>query len=177
MKEESMPVVNWLKKHHAHFDDYMWGLNNCKSMQEVWDNAKPELLIWVATRPGVLDDIALRRFACWCVRQVWNLLTDGRSRIAVETAERFCDGKATLVELNEVKGWAIDVKFLDNKARQIASEAASSAAGSTPQYAADIAACAAAGGTWNATMHRDGIAVMVAQAAWLRANVRPNFND
>ena len=55
--------------------------------------------IWAATRKGMLDDRTLRLFACKCVREVWHLLTDERSRKAVEVAELYAVGEATDEEL------------------------------------------------------------------------------
>ena len=45
------------------------------------------------------NDKNLRLFACWCVRKIWHLLTDERSRNAVVVAEKYANGDATQEEL------------------------------------------------------------------------------
>ena len=127
-------------------------------MADLWQRTdiKPEWRIWIATRDGVLTDRELRLFACWCFRQVWHLLTDPRSRAAVEIAERFADGKATSEELDAARDAAWD-----------AASAAWAAAWAAARAAGDAARAARAAGD----------AANADQAKWLSENTNPEFDE
>jgi hypothetical protein len=155
--------------HNACDEGREWALANCQTMQEVWATAKPEWLIWVATRKGVLTEKEQRLFACWAVRQVWHLLTDQRSRTAVEVSEKFANGEATSEELDAVGDAAWAAAW--DAARAAARAAAGDAAGDAARDAARAAAWAAAGDAAGAAA---GDAAGDAQATYLRA-LTPNF--
>ena len=141
--------------HQACDEGREWALAECQTMQDVWDKAKPEWLIWVATRKGVLDDRTLRLFACWCVRQVWHLLDDNRSKNAVIVAEKHA-------------AWAAAWAAARAAAQAAAWDAAWDAAWAAAQAAArDAAQAAAQAATCDAAR--------AAQAAWLRENTKPCF--
>lgn len=92
-------IEEFCRIHHACSEGRKWALANCRDMQHVWDTAKPDWLMWIATRPGVLTDSELRRFAIFCARSVERLLTDERGKTAIAVAEKFLDGEASAEEL------------------------------------------------------------------------------
>ena len=99
------------KQFCAHFDACPDGAEfaaKFKTMAEVWDACpRADWLIWILDKLEIRDDKKLSLFGCWCVRHtqladgrtVWDLLTDERSRKAVEVAEAFARGEATQEQL------------------------------------------------------------------------------
>src|SRR5271157_1500296 len=93
-------IKGFCEKFGACSEGVEWALANCKNMRDVWATAKPEWMIWIATREGVLTEKQLRLFAVWCCRQIWHLMTDERSRNAVDVVEKYANGEATEEELS-----------------------------------------------------------------------------
>ena len=79
-----------------------WAVKNCQTMREAWDKARPDWVVWIATRHGVLTDKELRLFAVFCAREALALIPspDPRSVEAVNVAERHVNGQATDAELS-----------------------------------------------------------------------------
>lgn len=119
-------VPDFFRMHRAPKGVLDWAIANCATMDDAWETARPDWLVWIATRPGVLDDRALRLFAVHCARRVQHIMTgDGSTRIvaaaygmahsekdheanslfvaratfAIEVAERHANGQATDEEL------------------------------------------------------------------------------
>jgi len=142
-------IKEFCDKHNACSDGCEWALAHCKDMNEVWQTAGTEWLVWIATREGVLTDVELRRFAVWASRQVQHLLTDERSLNAIDVADRHVNGAATDEELAAALAAA-------DAARAAAYAAYAADAPDAPDAAAQDAAESA-------------------QAQWLRDNTNPNF--
>ena len=90
-----------------------------------------------------------RLFAVWCARQVQHLITDKRSLHALDVAERFANGQATIAELDAAweaareaaweASWAAPWEAALEAAREAAREAAWEAAWAAPWEAARAA--------------------------------------
>lgn len=106
-----MTLNEWLRKNEACTPGFEWAISTCKTLEDVWNTAKPEWLIWVATREGVLSDRELWLFACHCAEQSlpnWYKFApdDHRLKIAIETRRKWLDGAATDEELESARSAA-----------------------------------------------------------------------
>ena len=97
-----------------------------------------------------------RLYACRCVRQVWHLLRDERSRTAIEVSERYTAGAATLDELGAARAAAADAE---------AAAAANAADAEAAAYAAAYADARAAGAAAAAAAYAAAAAAAAADAA------------
>jgi hypothetical protein len=121
------------------------------TIADVWDNCpRGDWLVWIARRLNAADDRTLRLFAVWCARSTplgdgrvtGDLLTDPRSRAALEVAERYAHGQATKEELAAAYAtYATDATAAT--ATYAAAYAAAAYAAATTAYAAAYAAYAA----------------------------------
>jgi hypothetical protein len=168
-------IKGFCKRHHACADDEKWAIDNCSDMKQVWDTAKPELLVWIATRAGVLTDEELRLFAICAARQVQHLMTDQRSINALDIAMRYLNGAATESELAVARRAAMRVSCTAANvaalyaviAASCAGDAARASAATSARDAASASSATLFDAAWNAA--RD------AQARYLRANCKPIF--
>ena len=128
MKTKQPTTLELLKKHGACPEATEWA-KPFKSPSNAWKKCKnPRWMLWALSKLGKLDEKRARLFAVKCVRETplndgrvsWDLLTDQRSRDAVDVAERFANGAATKSELSAAR----------SAARSAAGSAAWSAAGS-----------------------------------------------
>lgn len=163
-----MTIEEFCDHHKACKEGREWAIKNCRSMHDAWLRLRPDWLLWVATRPGVLTEKDLRRFAVHCARSVQHLLTDDRSKSAIAVAERYTSGEASDEELRVARATALDATLAAFNAARAASNAASAA--SDAAWAAWEAAWAA----WEAACAaRD--AALDGQAKFIRESMTPSF--
>lgn len=68
---------------------------------------------------GLGDDL-VRRFACACCRRIWHVIEDDRVHRALETAERFASGRATLEDLDAARAEVADALRAASQAEWVA---------------------------------------------------------
>lgn len=144
-----MKTAEFCKIHNADEEFTQYATSVSDEMADVWDamieRGEDYALLWVMEQPGVFAESVLRKLACQFIREtplvdgrkVWDLLTDERSRKAVEVAESYADGKATDSELS----CAYDAAYA---AAYAAVDAAADAAVDAAAYEAAARAAAAA---------------------------------
>src|SRR5215831_9658960 len=73
----------------------------------------PTPMLWFLL--GKASDRKLRLFSCACCRRMWHLLTDERSRKAVEAAEQFADGEieASTLAAAHAAAWPVPTTSSD----------------------------------------------------------------
>ena len=96
-----------------HLLDFLDGnqLWEVEALEPQWDEENNKFVcrsMRLIRKIDAYNDKTLRLFACWCVRQIWHLLTDERSRNAVEVSERFSNGEASAKELATARDAAWD---------------------------------------------------------------------
>ena len=109
-KKSKKEMKVFLRHHNACADGYAWAVKNCESLDDVWKTAKPDWLIWVATREGVLTDRELDEFSLWCANQVRHLMRDKRSTNALDAKRKWLDGEITGQELDAARAAAWDAQ-------------------------------------------------------------------
>jgi hypothetical protein len=138
-------IEKFLERHHACSEGRGYAMTQ-PNLEAVWNNCpNPSWLIWILQKTNkVPNDQTLPRFAIWRVREIWHLLKDERSRNAIEIAERFLDGNATVQEVSAAAYAAAYAAYAAADAAAYAAAYAAYAAADAAAYAAAYAAYAAA---------------------------------
>jgi hypothetical protein len=112
-------------------------------MTEVEWLAGNDPVVLLGSLGGQVSDRKRRLFSCACCRRIWHLLSDERSRKAVEVAERLADGQASDTEVTGARdlAWVARAEVQDKWQAPYAAEAA---IGDDPVRTAPLAAAAAA---------------------------------
>jgi len=155
-----------LGKHDACHEARSWAKPFTTSAEAWAACQRPDWMLWALKKVDWQDVNKLRLFACNCIFSTpltedgttWDLLTDPRSRQAVETAKRFVAGLASdkELELASSAAWAV-------------AKGASSDAWAAWAAAWTAAKQAAAAATWAAAWIANAVLREKDQAAWERA--------
>jgi hypothetical protein len=152
---------------------------NYKKMSDVWDALVKrngpkhnDWLIWLFSREGICSEKEQRLFAVWCCRKVLHLMADHRSRHAVEVAEKYANGEASVKELSEAKEAAKDAESDSERYGELLSARATKlAAGLGAGFDAGNAALI------SAVLFNEWKAEVESQADYIRKNIKNPFKE
>jgi hypothetical protein len=136
-----MKLQEFLEKHNACKEGADWALvTGCTTIEQIWlrDDLSFDWRIWIAIR--VLDQKTLIKFSCLCVREIWHILIDQRSRSAVEITEQYVTGNNLAADNLAA---ASDAAWAAERALWAAARAASDAARDASDAARDASWAAA----------------------------------
>ena len=105
---DNQQLVTFLKKNHACAPSLEW--LQSRTLAEVWEQCeRGDWLLWLAAKAGV-DRKRLVMAACACARLALVHVPPGeeRPRVAIETAEAWCRGEATIEQVKEARRNAAD---------------------------------------------------------------------
>ena len=139
-------LVEFLKRNHACGESLEW-LGD-RNLAQTWAECeRGDWLLWLAAKAGI-DRKRLVMAACACARLalVHVRIGEERPRIAIETAEAWCRGEATIEQVREARkaADAADAAAYAAYAAAYAADAYAAAAAYAAAYAADADAYAAA---------------------------------
>jgi hypothetical protein len=131
----------YLKRLGACIEARMWAAD--RTAQQAWDECeRADWLLWWLAKSGLARQ-QLVRLTCACARTALPYATAGELRplAAIETAEAWCDGRATIEQVRDAADAAKDAAAA---AYATAAAAAAEVAAAEVAYAAAYAAAAAA---------------------------------
>jgi len=129
-------------------DDAIQWAKDYDTLQQAWDNCqRSDWMFWLINKMRFSNDKDLRLMAVAFARQVQHLMKDQRSINALDVAERYANGEATVEELRTAgeaadaawaargAAWAAEAAWAARAAWEAAREAAARAARSAAEAA------------------------------------------